>query len=135
MTPAHDERMNITEKGLSSDAYRGHTFWDTEIFILPYYTFTHPDMARRLVRYRCLSLESACGNARRNGWKGAQFPWEAAGPNDGETSSEWGGPDLFTGEFYRMPYTACGSMWRKQAMKRLWRTADMSWCFRRRFFG
>lgn len=104
MTPAHDERMNITAKGLSSDAYRGHTFWDTEIFILPYYTFTHPDMARRLVRYRCLSLESACGNARRNGWKGAQFPWEAAGPNDGETSSEWGGPDLFTGEFYRMPY-------------------------------
>lgn len=37
MTPAHDNRMNVAAKGLSGEAYKGHTFWDTEMFVLPYF--------------------------------------------------------------------------------------------------
>lgn len=48
--------MNIGAKGFSGEGYKGHTFWDTEIFLLPYYIFTMPESARSLEEYRYLSL-------------------------------------------------------------------------------
>lgn len=98
MTPAHDERMNIAAKGLSGEGYKGHTFWDTEIFMLPYFTFTHPDIAQSLVTYRYLGLAGAHKKAKENGFEGAQFPWEAAWPEDGETTPVWGAADIITGQ-------------------------------------
>lgn len=98
MTPAHDERMNIGAKGLSGEGYKGHTFWDTEIFMLPYFTFTHPEIAEKLVTYRYLGLEGAHKKAHENGFEGAQFPWEAAWPDDGETTPIWGAADIITGK-------------------------------------
>lgn len=98
MTPAHDERMNIAAKGLSGEGYKGHTFWDTEIFMLPYFTFTHPKIAHNLVSYRYLGLEGARKKAKENGYEGAQYPWEAAWPDDGETTPVWGAADIVTGE-------------------------------------
>lgn len=98
MTPAHDERMNIGAKGLSGEGYKGHTFWDTEIFMLPYFTFTHPEIAQKLVTYRYLGLEGAHKKAAFNSYEGAQFPWEAAWPDDGETTPVWGAADIVTGE-------------------------------------
>ncbi|MDH6365319.1 putative glycosyl hydrolase [Enterococcus sp. PF1-24] len=98
MTPAHDERMNIAAKGLSGEGYKGHTFWDTEIFMLPYFTFTHPEIAKSLVTYRYLGLEGAHKKAQINGYEGAQFPWEAAWPDDGETTPVWGAADIITGK-------------------------------------
>lgn len=97
MTPAHDERMNIGAKGLSGEGYKGHTFWDTEIFMLPYFTFTHPEIAKKLVTYRYLGLAGAHKKATDNGYQGAQFPWEAAWPEDGETTPVWGAADILTG--------------------------------------
>ncbi|MHC5228643.1 glycoside hydrolase family 65 protein [Enterococcus sp. LJL99] len=98
MTPAHDERMNIGAKGMSGEGYKGHTFWDTEVFMLPYFTFTHPEIARKLVTYRYLGLEGAHKKASSNGFEGAQFPWEAAWPDDGETTPVWGAADIITGK-------------------------------------
>lgn len=98
MTPAHDERMNIAAKGMSGEGYKGHTFWDTEIFMLPYFTFTHPAIAKSLVTYRYLGLEGAHKKAEQNGFEGAQFPWEAAWPDDGETTPVWGAADIITGK-------------------------------------
>lgn len=98
MTPAHDQRMNIGAKGLSGEGYKGHTFWDTEIFMLPYFTFTHPEIAKNLVTYRYLGLEGAHKKAQGNGFEGAQFPWEAAWPDDGETTPVWGAADILTGK-------------------------------------
>ncbi|WP_034551933.1 glycoside hydrolase family 65 protein [Carnobacterium funditum] len=98
ITPAHDERMNIAAKGLSGEGYKGHTFWDTEIFMLPYFTFTHPDIAKNLVTYRYLGLAGAHKKAKENGFEGAQFPWEAAWPDDGETTPIWGAADIVTGQ-------------------------------------
>lgn len=98
MTPAHDNRMNIGAKGLSGEGYKGHTFWDTEIFMLPYFTYTHPEIAKSLLEYRYLGLDGAHKKAIGNGYEGAQFPWEAAWIEDGETTPVWGAADIVTGK-------------------------------------
>lgn len=85
MTPAHDERSSIAAKGLTGEGYKGHVFWDTEIFLLPFHLFTRPQVARSLLRYRWLNLAGAREKARRNGWPGALFPWESAASGQEET--------------------------------------------------
>ena len=97
MTPAHDRRMNIGAKGLSGEGYKGHTFWDTEIFLLPYFIFSMPEVARSLEEYRYLSLPGAHEKAQHNGYSGAQFPWESAWLDDGEVTPEYLGTDILTG--------------------------------------
>lgn len=97
MTPAHDNRMNIGAKGLSGEGYKGHTFWDTDIFALPYFTFTNPKVARSLEEYRYLSLPGAHKKAESNQYEGAQFPWESAWLDDGEVTPVWGAADIVTG--------------------------------------
>lgn len=98
MTPRHDNRMNIGAKGLSGEGYKGHTFWDTEIFMLPYFSWTMPEVARSLLEYRYLSLPGAHRKAAANGYRGAMFPWESAWLDDGETTPVWGAADIVTGE-------------------------------------
>ncbi len=98
MVPAHDNRMNIGAKGLAGEGYRGHCFWDTEIFLLPYYIFTQPEVARKLEEYRYLSLPGAHKKAEHNGYQGAMFPWESAWLDDGEVTPEYQGVDIITGE-------------------------------------
>ena len=95
--PAHDNRMNIGAKGLSGEGYKGHCFWDTEIFLLPYYIFTAPETARKLEEYRYLSLPGAHRKASENGYDGAMFPWESAWLDDGETCPLYAGTDIITG--------------------------------------
>lgn len=97
MTPAHDNRMNIGAKGLSGEGYKGHTFWDTEMFILPYFIYSAPEMAKSLEEYRFLSLPGAHKKAGGNGYEGAQFPWESAWIDDGEVTPVWGAADIVTG--------------------------------------
>lgn len=97
MVPAHDNRMSIAAKGLSGEGYKGHTFWDTDIFVLPYFTFTNPEIARKLEEYRYLSLKGAHKKAESNGYEGAQFPWESAWLDDGEVTPVWGAADIVTG--------------------------------------
>ena len=70
MVPRHDNRMNIGAKGLSGEGYKGHCFWDTEIFILPYYSFTDPEAAKKLEEYRYLTLPGAHAKAKANGYSG-----------------------------------------------------------------
>lgn len=85
MTPAHDERCSIGAKGMTGEGYKGHVFWDTEVFLLPFHLFTYPDVARNLLRYRWHNLAGAREKARINGWQGALFPWESARSGDEET--------------------------------------------------
>jgi len=98
MAPAHDARMSIAAKGLSGEGYKGHTFWDNEIFTLPYFIFTQPHVARNLCKYRYLSLAGAHKKAQDNGYKGAMYPWESAGLEEGEVTPVWGAADIVTGE-------------------------------------
>ncbi|WAA12052.1 glycoside hydrolase family 65 protein [Fervidibacillus halotolerans] len=98
MAPAHDERMGIGAKALSGEGYKGHSFWDTEIFILPFFTYTNPKVARSLLTYRYLGLEGARKKAKENNYEGAMYPWEAAWPSDGEVTPVWGAVDIVTGK-------------------------------------
>ena len=88
MAPLHDNRMNIGAKGMSGKGYFGHTFWDTEVYMLPYFVWNDPKGARSLLEYRYLSLDSARKNAAHYGFEGARYPWEAAWITDGETCPE-----------------------------------------------
>lgn len=98
MSPTHDDRLNIGAKGMSGEGYKGHTFWDTEIFILPYFTYTFPDQAKNLVNYRIKGLAAAKKNAQLNGYEGAQYPWESAWLTDGEVTPKLGDIDIITGK-------------------------------------
>ena len=88
MAPLHDNRMNIGAKGLSGKGYFGHTFWDTEVYMLPYFVWEDPRGARSLLEYRYLCLDAARKKARDNGYEGAQYPWEAAWITDGDVCPE-----------------------------------------------
>ena len=71
-----DERSNIPAKGLSGEGYEGHYFWDTEIYLAPFFTWTAPELAKTLLSYRHSILEAARAHARRMGQRrGAAFPW------------------------------------------------------------
>ncbi len=86
--PRHDNRVNIGAKTLSGFGYRGHSFWDTEIFMLPLFIYTAPHIARNLLEYRYQRLPAAREKARANGFEGAQFPWESAGTGE-EVTPTW----------------------------------------------
>jgi kojibiose phosphorylase len=86
--PRHDDRVNIGAKTLSGFGYRGHAFWDTEIFMLPLFTYTAPHIARNLLNYRHRNLPGARRKAQGNGLEGVQFPWESADTGD-EVTPTW----------------------------------------------
>ena len=101
MTPAHDERIGIAAKGLSGEGYKGHAFWDTEIFLLPVHTFTSPEIAKKLLLYRYGTLAGARRKAIENGFEGAMYSWESADTGNEETP-KWGAVDIETGEQIRI---------------------------------
>jgi trehalose/maltose hydrolase-like predicted phosphorylase len=68
-----DEHLSIGARGLAGEAYRGHVFWDTEIYMLPFYVFTDPPAARSLLMYRYHTLGAAKRKAKAQGYKGALF--------------------------------------------------------------
>lgn len=74
----HDERVSIPARALTGDAYMGHVFWDTEIFLLPFYTFTWPEAARALLMYRYHTLPAARDKAVQFGCQGALYAWQSA---------------------------------------------------------
>ena len=86
--PRQDERVSIGAKMLSGYGYRGHAFWDTEIFMLPFFTYLRPEIARDLLSYRWHNLPGARTKALGNGYRGAQFPWESAGTGE-EVTPTW----------------------------------------------
>lgn len=65
----------IAAKGLTGEFYEGHTFWDMEIYILPFYLYTWPQVARELLSFRYQILEESRKNARRFHDQGALFAW------------------------------------------------------------
>jgi trehalose/maltose hydrolase-like predicted phosphorylase len=74
---ANDDRYSIAAKGLTGFGYRGHIFHDTEIFMLPFFTYVYPQIARNLLLYRYHLLPKAREKAHKNGYEGAQYPWES----------------------------------------------------------
>lgn len=82
---SHDDRYSIAAKGLTGFGYRGHIFHDTEIFMLPFFSYVLPDLSRNLLMYRYHLLPAARKKAASNGYEGAQYPWEST--LDGEETT------------------------------------------------
>jgi alpha,alpha-trehalose phosphorylase len=72
---ARAEDAGVPAKGLTGQAYEGHYFWDTEIYLLPFLTYTSPRIARNLLTFRYKMLAQARARARHLGHRGAMFPW------------------------------------------------------------
>ena len=72
---ARSEQRPIPAKGLTGPGYDGHTFWDTETFVLPVLTYTQPAPAADVLRWRQLTLPIAKERAGELGLDGAAFPW------------------------------------------------------------
>ena len=71
-----DQYSSITPKGLSGEGYEGHYFWDTEMYIQPFFTITNPGISKKLIEYRYETLNYAKENAQILGHeKGALYPW------------------------------------------------------------
>lgn len=88
-----DEHVSIGARGLTGEAYRGHVFWDTEIYMLPFYVLTDPPAARSLLMYRYNTLEAARRRAKAYGYNGALYAWESADTGDDVTPRTAVAPD------------------------------------------
>lgn len=84
---ARAERRAIPSKGLTGPGYDGHTFWDSESFVLPVLTYTAPDAAADALRWRASTLELARARAAELGFRGASFPWRTIAGE--ECSAYW----------------------------------------------
>lgn len=82
---ARVDGIGIPAKGLTGSGYEGHTFWDVEIYVLPFLIYTAPHIARNLLRFRYSMLDEARRRAREVNQKGALFPWRTI--NGKEASS------------------------------------------------
>lgn len=80
-----DPRVSVGARALTGRAYEGHVFWDVEVFQLPFYLHTFPDVARSLLRYRHHTLDGARRRARELGYRGACFAWESTVTGDDVT--------------------------------------------------
>ena len=72
---ARADGAGIPAKGVTGSGYGGHYFWDTEIFVMPFLTYTMPGAARNALRFRYSLLDAARTRARELTQKGALFPW------------------------------------------------------------
>jgi beta-phosphoglucomutase family hydrolase len=87
--PAGDDpRVSIGARTLTGRAYEGHVFWDTEIFMLPFFLHVEPSRARNLLLYRHRTLEGARRRARELGYRGACFAWESTVTGDDVTPTK-----------------------------------------------
>lgn len=82
-----DGATSIGAKGLSGEGYEGHYFWEAETYVLPFFLYSHPEIARRLLEYRYHTLDRARARAREMSHaRGALYPWRTI---DGDECSAY----------------------------------------------
>ncbi|WP_068770876.1 glycoside hydrolase family 65 protein [Termitidicoccus mucosus] len=96
IAPGHSDRVSIPARGLSGQVYKGGVFWDTEIFMLPFFNHTQPETARRLLAYRRHTLDGARRKAADLGFRGAFYAWESQETGD-DACTYFNVTDVFTG--------------------------------------
>jgi trehalose/maltose hydrolase-like predicted phosphorylase len=75
---ADSDEAPVGARGLTGPGYRGHVFWDSDVFVLPFVAATYPRSARAMLEYRIRRLPAAREAAVAAGCAGARFPWESA---------------------------------------------------------
>lgn len=95
IAPRHRSDLSIPARGLSGQTYKGAVFWDSEIFMLDYFLYTQPQVARSMVRYRIETLPGALEKAQAYGWQGAFYAWESQ-EGGFDACSDYNVTDVFT---------------------------------------
>ena len=96
IAPRHAKSMSIAARGLSGQTYKGAVFWDTEMFMLDFFLFTEPDVAKTLMKYRIDTLPGAKKKAASYGYEGAFYAWESQ-EGGYDACSDYNVTDVFTG--------------------------------------
>ncbi|WP_310604934.1 glycosyl hydrolase family 65 protein [Anaerosporobacter sp.] len=95
IAPRHSESLSIAARGLSGQTYKGAVFWDTEMFMLDYFLYTQPEVAKTLLRYRIDTLDGAKKKAAGYGYQGAFYAWESQ-EGGYDACSDYNVTDVFT---------------------------------------
>ncbi len=111
---ADEGEAAVGARGLAGGGYRGHVFWDSDVFVLPFLAATHPSAARAMLEYRIRRLDAARAAAAQRGYRGARFPWESAADGRDVTPS-----------FGRMPTGQIARIRTGEAEEHI--TADVAW--------
>ena len=81
-----DGKTGMGAKGLTGEGYEGHYFWDTEMYMIPVFVYTAPEIAAKLLDYRYHTLQQARARARVLGHeKGALYPWRTINVEEAST--------------------------------------------------
>jgi trehalose/maltose hydrolase-like predicted phosphorylase len=95
-TPFHTDKAAIPARGLSGQVYKGAMFWDTEIYMMPFYACCMPEVCRNLARYRVNTLGGALRKAAEYGYRGAFYAWESQETGD-DGCTDFNLTDVHTG--------------------------------------
>ncbi len=96
IAPRNLSGLSIPARGLSGQVYKGAIFWDTEMFMMDYYLYSEPEIAKSLIQYRVESLPGAREKAAQYGLPGAYYAWESQ-EKGFEACSDYNVVDVFTG--------------------------------------
>jgi trehalose/maltose hydrolase-like predicted phosphorylase len=88
--------LSVSARGLSGQTYKGAVFWDTEMFVSPYFLAVEPELAAEFIRYRIETLPGAKRKAAEYGYRGAFYAWESQETGD-DACSDFNVTDVFTG--------------------------------------
>ena len=83
---ARADQWGVPAKGVTGSGYEGHYFWDSEIYVAPFLTYTQPALAKNLLHFRSRMLDAARHRAREMAQHGALFPWRTI---NGEEASAY----------------------------------------------
>ncbi|WP_296611918.1 glycosyl hydrolase family 65 protein [Sphingomonas sp.] len=83
MAVGRDGKTSIGAKGQTGEGYEGHVFWDADLYVMPVFAFTRPEIARAMLAWRISKLDAARDNARAMGHEqGALYPWRTIGGHE-----------------------------------------------------
>lgn len=82
IAPRGNHTCGIPARGLSGQVYKGAAFWDTEMFMQPFFSFTNPAVAKKLAEYRINTIDGARRKAAEYGYEGAFYAWESQETGD-----------------------------------------------------
>lgn len=95
IAPRHSDNVSIPARGLSGQTYKGAIFWDTEMFMLPFFMHVLPEVAKNILSYRIHTLPGAIAKAKEYGFNGAFYAWESQESGQDATSN-YNVTDVFT---------------------------------------
>jgi trehalose/maltose hydrolase-like predicted phosphorylase len=83
MAVGRDGKTSVGAKGQTGEGYEGHVFWDADLYVLPVFAFTQPEIAHAMLMWRISGLDAARDNARAMGQaEGALYPWRTIGGHE-----------------------------------------------------